>query len=145
MNIRADYNIADLSRYAKEQINEYYTHVIQSYKDAANVWMERAKLKTKAQGSFGNRTFNLRSSIGYIMLMDGREIAIEFETVGPGDTGTAKGMEYARGLAGGYQDGLVLICVAGMEYAAAVESKGFDVITGSSLYIENDLAQLLAA
>ena len=31
-----------------------------------------------------------------------------------------------------YQNAIVLICVAGMSYSSAVESKGFDVITGSS-------------
>jgi hypothetical protein len=35
--------------------------------------------------------------------------------------------------------GYVLIVVAGMEYAAAVESRHFDVITGSSLIAEQDL------
>jgi len=124
-------------------VQEYKQEVLQAYRDAATVWMERARAKTKAQGGFGNITYNLRSSIGFLLLDNGREIAIEFETVGNGDAGAAKGMAYARELAGIYTDGITLICVAGEDYAAAVESKGYDVITGSSLYIEQDLADLL--
>lgn len=143
VSIRADFNMASIRKEIDRAVAEHKQEVIQAYRDAATVWMERAKEKTKAQGSFGNITFNLRSSIGFLLLDNGREVAIEFETVGNGDEGVKKGMDYARELAGGYADGIVLICVAGEEYAAAVESKGFDVITGSSLYIEEDLAELL--
>ncbi|TXK52388.1 hypothetical protein FVR03_01340 [Pontibacter qinzhouensis] len=143
--IKADFNLSAVRKYIAEQVREYELHVIQAFTDAGNAWQERAKLKTKSQGSFGNITFNLRSSIGYILLKDGVELAESFEVVGTGDAGAEKGLAYARELAGNYPAGIVLICVAGMEYAAAVESKGYDVITGSSLYMEQDLAELLAA
>ena len=145
LKVTADFNMAAISKEIDLAVREYRQEVLQAYREAATVWMERARQKTKAQGSFGNITFNLRSSIGFLLLDNGGEVAIEFEAVANGDEGVKKGMDYARELAGGYTDGIVLICVAGMEYAAAVESKGYDVITGSSLYIEQDLADLLAA
>jgi len=40
-------------------------------------------------------------------------------------------MDYANQIKSKYK-GLVLIGIAGMEYAAAVEAKGYDVITGSA-------------
>jgi hypothetical protein len=46
-----------------------------------------------------------------------------------------------------YPTGLVLICVAGMDYAAAVESLGYDVITSSAenaaIKIRKQLAELV--
>ena len=42
-------------------------------------------------------------------------------------------------LAHRYPKGMILVIVAGMEYAAAVESKGYDVITGSSLFADIEL------
>jgi len=143
VTIKADFNMAAIQKEIEQAVQKYKLEVIQAYRDAATVWMERARAKTKIQGGFGNITFNLRSSIGFLLLDDGREIAIEFETVGPGEAGAATGMAYARELAGSYTDGIALICVAGEDYAAAVESRGYDVITGSSLYIEQDLADLL--
>lgn len=145
IKVTANFNLAGIAKEMEREIAAYKAEKIQAYIDAATVWMERAREKTKQQGGFGNITFNLRSSIGFLLLDNGREIAIEFEAVANGEDGVKKGMDYARELAGGYPEGIVLICVAGMEYAAAVESKGYDVITGSSLYIEEDLAQLLEA
>ena len=43
-----------------------------------------------------------------------------------------------------YPKGMVLIGVAGMGYAAAVESRGYDVITGSAPN-SNDIKDLLGA
>jgi hypothetical protein len=42
-----------------------------------------------------------------------------------------------------YLSGYVLIICTGMKYAAAVESKGKDVITGSSLIAKAELNKML--
>lgn len=88
----------------------------------------------RIQADFTDRTGNLRSSIGFILTKDGRVIEEDFNG-NPG--GQTKGLNYAKSLTGG--KGIALIVVAGMEYAAAVESKGFDVITGSSKIAEGRL------
>ena len=78
--------------------------------------------------TYKDQTGNLRSSIGYIIARDGNIIQENIE-------GKAEGMAQARKIANEVlrenNKGFILIGFAGMEYAAAVESKGYDVITGS--------------
>lgn len=78
--------------------------------------------------TYQDQTGNLRSSIGYIIARDGNIIQENIE-------GKAEGRSQAKKIADEVlrenKKGFVLIVVAGMEYAAAVESKGYDVITGS--------------
>lgn len=102
-------------------------------------------------------TGNLRSSIGYIILKDGVQVSENFEVASrgkygglkkvqkkkygdlKGSEGVAAGKEVADKLAADHPRGFVLIGVAGMNYAAAVESLGYDVITGSSKLAEDQL------
>lgn len=91
---------------------------------------------------FDDQTGNLRSSIGYIVLYDGKVVEENFEA---GSRGTDKaegvkaGREYAEYLGSLNPTGYVLITVAGMDYAGYVEAKGFDVITGSTNSAAKDM------
>ena len=78
--------------------------------------------------TYQDQTGNLRSSIGYIIARDG--IIIQ-ENVEGKPEGKAKAKDVAREVLRENTKGFILIVVAGMNYAAAVESKGYDVITGS--------------
>jgi len=78
--------------------------------------------------TYQDQTGNLRSSIGYIIAKDG--VIIQENVEGKAE-GRAQAKEVAREVLRENNKGFVLIGVAGMEYAAAVESKGYDVITGS--------------
>ena len=78
--------------------------------------------------TYQDQTGNLRSSIGYIIARDGMIIQ---ENVEGKPEGLAKAKGVAREVLRENSKGFILIVVAGMEYAAAVESKGYDVITGS--------------
>jgi len=88
--------------------------------------------------TYKNQTGNLRSSIGYVIYNKGQKVAEYFERViGPkgaeadtADHGTAAGLKVATEAAEQYPDKIVGVIVAGEDYALAVESKGFDVITG---------------
>lgn len=107
----------------------------------------------RSTDTYKDQTGNLRSSIGYIILKDGSQIMSNFKVAGAGKknkgtqggSGVNKGQEAAAIVAAQYPTGYVLICVAGMEYAAAVESRGKDVITGSSLKAKQQLKESLAA
>lgn len=93
----------------------------------------------RLNGNYADHTGNLRSSIGYIILKNGRTINQLFEEADKGNdkkSGVKAGARVASELKKRYPNGYVLIVVAGMNYAAAVESKGKDVITGSSKQAE---------
>ena len=78
--------------------------------------------------TYQDQTGNLRSSIGYIIAKDGMIIQ---ENIEGRAEGRAQAKEVANEVLRENTSGFVLIGVAGMEYACAVESKGYDVITGS--------------
>ncbi len=90
------------------------------------------KLIPAPGGGFWDRSGNLRSSIGYAVIYDGKVGIEKFEQVKDGAEGVAAGKKLVGELAKEFNKGMVLVVTAGMEYAAAVESKGYDVITGSS-------------
>lgn len=78
--------------------------------------------------TYQDQTGNLRSSIGYIIARDG--VIIQENIEGKAE-GRAKAKEVTNEVLRENPKGFILIVVAGMEYAAAVEAKGYDVITGS--------------
>jgi hypothetical protein len=84
----------------------------------------------RQNGEYTDRTGNLRSSIGYILLRDG--VIINQNIVGKTTEGRRIAAQLANEFKNMYNTGLVLVGFAGMEYAAAVESKGYDVISGSA-------------
>lgn len=100
----------------------------------------------RENGTYQDRTGNLRSSIGYVVLQDGVQIRQNFQRF-PGKEGKGKGKskgvqqakEVIDEVKKNFPKGFVLIGVAGMDYAAAVESRGYDVLTASSITAERDL------
>lgn len=102
--------------------------------------------QSRQSGSYLDQTGNLRSSIGYLILKDGVVKRSDFKAGDKGDVngkGVADAKAHAKEVSGQYSQGWVFIGVAGMQYAAAVESKGKEVITGSSLKAEEQLKRLL--
>lgn len=100
----------------------------------------------RENANFTDRTGNLRNSAGYIILHNGKVVTKDFKkTVSAKgkDEGVKKAQKVANDIAAVYPNGFVLIGVAGMEYAAAVESKGFDVLTGSALIAEDALKKAM--
>lgn len=86
----------------------------------------------RSQDTYKDRTANLRSSIGYVILYNGEQLFESFKSTG-GPLGIARAKEVVDDVRNNFPSGFVLIGVAGMEYAASVEAKGFDVITASSI------------
>lgn len=106
---------------------------------------ESAVRYARENGNYKDHTTNLRSSVGYLIVQDGREVAqSDFNAVGAnGGEGASTGLEYAREIAAENRSGLVLIVVAGMNYATYVERRGYDVLSGSQLEAERIYNQLI--
>jgi len=58
-------------------------------------------------------------------------------------TGKYKGRRLAEEVSLSYTGGYVLVGVAGMEYAAAVEAKGYEVVSGANAQCEKYLRDTL--
>lgn len=86
------------------------------------------------QPNYIDWTANLRSSIGYIVSLDGEIVQMSsFDVVKEGGEGAKGGKEYAMQLVRDFPKGIVLIVVAGMNYASYVSAKGYDVLDSSEL------------
>lgn len=96
--------------------------------------------EARIAGKYTDRTGNLRSSTGYAVVYNGRIVKqSNFEKVKQTATeGAATGKKLIRQLASSYADGLVLILVAGMDYAVHVEARGYNVLNSAE-----DLARRL--
>lgn len=145
--LQAQFTIADIEGFIQRKVELANKAVLNAFMFAGETFVKEARSKTAAEGGFNDITGNLRSSIGYIILQDGKQLFsdfIESENGSDRATGVQIGLEVAQEIGSVYKKGLILICVAGMEYAAAVESKGKDVITGSSLLLQDQLKTLLS-
>lgn len=99
----------------------------------------------KSTNSYKDRTGNLRSSVGAIVVQDGRIVGQRgFKKVNPGVNGDTEGMSYAELLAKNYPTGTVLIAVAGKNYASYVADKGYDVLDSAELLANKIVPQILA-
>ena len=104
-----------------------------------------------AETGFHDQTGNLRSSIGYMVFVDGVAVhSSPFEQVQPKAdvtngleyNGSKVGEEFCRQI-GEQSKGICLVVVAGMNYAQYVESKGRDVLSGAEHLAEKELPRML--
>ena len=135
--LKAMFSVGAIREYMEEQINNAEDKVLQALQYEGELFVNKAR----SSGNYTDRTGNLRSSIGYLILKNGEVIDQNFAG---NDKGRENAQKAANEVAGQHPNGYVLIGVAGMKYAAAVESKGYDVITGSAPN-SNDLKQLFRA
>lgn len=95
---------------------------------------------------YKDQTGNLRNSIGYIVVFNGRVVQQAFNgntpsRTKPGDPARAhrEGQNYAQSIVSSLEkDKTYLVLTAGMDYAIAVEAKGYDVITGTGNWVESE-------
>ena len=162
MGIKANFNMDGLKSYAEK----WKESLMEDLKVAFQLACMEVVANAKRVNTYIDQTGNLRSSIGYVIYYNGKEIESSFSATpadkgtkyiqmgknskgekyghvketpgGTGQDGVQKGIEFARQKAGEHgDDGFVAVVVAGMEYAAYVEAKGFDVLTGSTLRFED--------
>ncbi len=92
--------------------------------DNLNYVGECCVTEARAKGSYPDRTGNLRNSIGYVVGKDGRAVQ-QGDFSGPGGQ---EGKRFAHALLSNHSKGIVLLVVAGMNYAAYISAKGYDVL-----------------
>lgn len=97
-------------------------------------------IEARTNGNYTDRTGNLRNSIGYVILKDGSTVA---ESGFSQTEGGTKGEKFISGLKKKYPTGIVLIVSAGMNYAASVEARNYNVITSAELLAEKLVPQIL--
>lgn len=124
---------------------ELIAHIVKQFSNIGEACIKIAR----ESGDYNDITGNLRSSIGYVILVDG-EVKVHGATKqysgkqGNGAQGVAEGQALLKRLQSKFPWGVVLIVCAGMEYAAYVENvRGKNVLASAELEAERLLNKLL--
>ncbi len=105
---------------------------------------ERCVIEARTSANFTDRTGNLRSSIGYVVVMDGEvQHKGRFEAVKNGSAGAAEGAKFIAQVVAEFPKGIVLIVAAGMKYAAYVAAKGYNVTDSAELLAQRLVPRIL--
>lgn len=95
---------------------------------------ETCLTEARLGGNYRDRTGNLRSSIGYVIVVDGK-IARE--------TGGDAGRRFARSMVREFPTGIVLVMATGMNYSSYVAAKGYNVIDSAEAMAERLVPQIM--
>lgn len=141
MGMRPNFSKVELEADMRRRIDRIEDAILTTLKYAG----EKAVVYARNLETYQDQTGNLRSSIGYVIFKNGTDVfSSGFDKVKHGIEGANKGQELARKVASEIDaSGYVLVVVAGMDYAFYVETKGYDVISGSELKIQSTLKRLL--
>ena len=123
--------MSDLEKIINEDVDTWVEDLIDRYVVAGKKFVKKARAQTKGEGGFGNITWNLRSSIGFVITYNNKIIFEYFPPIKGGTVGEKNGLAYAQEIAVlvSELDAVTLIIVAGEDYASFVEAKDKDVIT----------------
>ena len=117
---------------------------VRALSELGEMTVSMARSRT-AEESWIDRTGNLRSSVGYIVLRDGEIVsASDFGQVKQGADGSKTGRRFAEEIARDIHSDYALVVVAGMNYASYVEAiDGKDVLAGPELFARKNLPGML--
>lgn len=119
--------------------------IIRQLKWIGEQCVSEAKNNLRGPFAYKDDTGNLRSSIGYAISKDGVVIKKSpFPVVKRGVKGATKGREFVDEIASDYPGLLVLIIVAGMDYAVHVSNRGYDVLDTAELKSQRLVDSLMA-
>lgn len=131
-------------REINDAVAERLERMIQARIYALKVVGEKVVNEARLHHSYTDQTGNLTSSIGYVVVRDGNIVGgSSFEVFKDGNEGAKQGRAFAEQLAGKYFNGLVLIVVAGKEYAKYVSARGYNVLESAELLAKQLIAQII--
>ncbi len=140
MPIRQITPMSEIDRYTEQRLRGLEQAVIRTLAYCGELCLNVAR----STNSYKDQTGNLRSSIGYVVAVDGRIVSqSSFETVKEGGQGSKQGAAFAKQLVRRFPKGICLIVVAGMEYAVHVKNRGYDVLDSSELTADRIVPSML--
>jgi hypothetical protein len=142
MAITPNFTRADVQKRFDAFLDQIERQQIKRLQKLGEMCVNHARSIPKEQG-FEDQTGNLRSSIGYMVFVDGVAIHSFYNQIKEGSTGIKAGEALAKEIGGKHQQGVCLVVTAGMNYALHVESRGRDVLTGAEHLAEKELPKML--
>lgn len=143
MGIKAVTPAAQINKMLREEVEKRQRVLIRTMLYCA----EEITNAARSTNSYQDQTGNLRSSIGCIVIVDGRIIQeYGFTQVKDGALGVTEGKGFAHSLAARFPKGVAIVAVAGKEYASYVADKGYDVLDSAEelakVVVEKSLKEL---
>ncbi len=140
MGIRQKTTEAEIGAYIRQQVERIESALVYNLQFIGEKCLNAAR----ETNSYKDRTGNLRSSLGYVIVVDGKiKYQSGFEVVLQGGSGAMNGARFAKYVAQQFPEGIVLIVVAGMNYAAHVAARGLDVLDSAELLADKLVPQIL--
>lgn len=140
MPIRQITPMSEIDRYTEQKLKGLEQAVIRTLTYCGELCLNVAR----STNSYKDQTGNLRSSIGYVVTVDGRIVnQSDFGTVKKGVDGSKQGAAFAKQLVRRFPKGICLIVVAGMDYAVHVKNRGYDVLDSSELTADRIVPYML--
>lgn len=140
MPIRQITPMSEIDRYTEQKLKGLEQAVIRTLTYCGELCLNVAR----STNSYKDQTGNLRSSIGYVVTVDGRIVnQSDFETVKKGGDGSKQGAAFAKQLVRRFPKGICLIVVVGMDYAVHVKNRGYDVLDSSELTADRIVPYML--
>lgn len=140
MAIRANFSHRDIRDLEASIEREMFEKAIRAYNYIGTQLVNHAKVSV----GFMDQTGNLRSSIGYVLFVNGRVHSEYYVSESGGNEGVAEGKRFARELAQEIiSNKIVLVVTAGMNYAHAVEAKGYNVLSATENYSKSVVKTML--
>lgn len=147
MNVTPLFTQEELQRAVEEQTTREINALVRELQIIGEQVVTEARVGAKKFGKdYLTQTGNLRSSIGYVITLDGQPVTeSSFHPVAgseSGKEGADKGREFAREVASELP-GLAIVVVAGMNYASYVHNKGYDVLDSAELVAKQLMDDLI--
>ena len=143
MGVTANFTKADV----KKRIDAFLDMVEQKQIARLQRLGEMCLIEARNNKGYMMQTGALLSSTGYQVFVDGMAIHSQFDAAsGAESEAAAKGIKTGQTIAeqiGKETKGIALVVVAGMNYAAYVEARGYNVLTSAEHLAERELPKML--
>lgn len=137
MALNAKFTKGSIQKMMEERVAMIRTAVV----DRLKILGEMCVIEARTNKTYMDQTGNLTSSMGYIVVDHGKVVQQA------GFQGTQKGMitgkSIANSLANKHPNAFALYVVAGMNYAAYVEARGYNVLASAELVAEKELPKMM--
>lgn len=129
--------------HVRKQVMAHSDRIVAAAIYAMKVLAEELVIYAKNNRNYIDQTGNLTNSIGYVITYKGKVVS-QGGFTGSGEEISAQiGLSLANEIASETQNDFAVIIVAGMNYAAYVEAKGYNVILPAELKARIDFPTMI--
>ena len=143
MGIKANFTQEDV----RKRFDAFLSEIEKKQIDRLNRLGEMCLIEARNNKGYMMQTGALLSSTGYKVFVDGVAVHSQFDAASGAERGAAAtGMKAGQSIAervGKGTKGVALVVVAGMNYAAYVEAKGYNVLSSAEHLAERELPRML--